>query len=717
MRAKRAPNRVHVVSPPSDQGNNDEQNRLIVRMLAQVSDKLKRSEVQREELLKELGQYRKALADLEDKSESSAKAYITLENKIKNTGSAEAKVSERISRFEKSIKDTEARLVKAAAGQALVDQRFRDTEDKFTAVTERLDETAAQQTRLDHKIEKINQDKARFVRKVERLEEIVTETQDALRAKALVLLTDQSTAAQGHAPQIPAWLGDGTDLEDPKFDKMSVPWWRKTSSMQNASMVGMILVAVLLGAAIVRFQAPAQPQTLVIDPSQIANLNVAALENDTIDIQANDFVPASRITELNNLEDQKLSERLPQTSSDEVFSINEDTPQNFQADAAPVNLTEDYSSDAQLLAALEDNPDTVAEQLNTIEPAVAAALDIEPPKPEAKPLSSLDKVAFRQDPELSNIIRREQTSVSLQERIRADGNLPDVVKQIEAQAFQGVAEAQHDLAAIYTAGHGGVQQNFEKAATWFVEASQNGIPNAQYNLGVLYHQGLGVERDLGRALYWYREAAKENHPEAQYNLGIAHIEGIGTDYNADLAAAFFEQAANNGIVEAGYNLGLIYENGLLGEANPESALFWYKIASDQGSPDAQTAMEQLASSLQIGMEDVAKLVERKQSIYEANNGDRAGTQSPQNSQSSNANDPVRLLTSQIQEQLSSFDLYPGNPDGLYGPMTQRAIKAYQAQNNLAITGKPSEELLIHMLARSLQNSTDIEALGEGSRAN
>ena len=54
--------------------------------------------------------------------------------------------------------------------------------------------------------------------------------------------------------------------------------------------------------------------------------------------------------------------------------------------------------------------------------------------------------------------------------------LPDVVKNIETQAFAGNAEAQHDLAAIYTAGHGGVNQNFERAAFWFRELQIKILP-------------------------------------------------------------------------------------------------------------------------------------------------------------------------------------------------------------------------------------------------
>src|SRR5690606_34548420 len=45
---------------------------------------------------------------------------------------------------------------------------------------------------------------------------------------------------------------------------------------------------------------------------------------------------------------------------------------------------------------------------------------------------------------------------ALSDRIKPDANLPAAIQAIEKKAFEGIPEAQHDLAAIYTAGHGGV---------------------------------------------------------------------------------------------------------------------------------------------------------------------------------------------------------------------------------------------------------------------
>ena len=43
--------------------------------------------------------------------------------------------------------------------------------------------------------------------------------------------------------------------------------------------------------------------------------------------------------------------------------------------------------------------------------------------------------------------------------------------------------------------------------TWFRKAADQGVPKAQYSLGMMYEQGRGVERSDAEAMYWYQKAA------------------------------------------------------------------------------------------------------------------------------------------------------------------------------------------------------------------
>lgn len=625
MKQGRTPDRVHVVRPPQDDYQPENASPMsmppapqnsrameIIRTLAQISDKLKRSEAERYELLAELREYRKAINELEDKADKTEKAYLSLETKIKTQGTQESELLQRQARVERALKETENKLVQASAGQNLLDQRIKTTEEFQANVTTRLDETVTQQARLDRQIEKIAQEKTRMLRKVERMEEILTETQDTLKARALVLLTDQSAASQG-LPQLPAYGGDYATAND------NLPWWKKSVRMQNVGMASMVVAALLFGWAINQMQQPEIPKIAVLENGGIAKLDMDNKRWEVVNADTSMMTPPTQ----NEIADETL---VPVQGGTAAEVIEGQTP----AAQAALNAT-----DEELMAALEENPDQLAAQLNEIAPEAKQALDITPseetPAPQTgaafNPLAKLGTKPYTQDPQVANLVSKEVANKPLGERADKDAGLPEKIQNLEQQAFAGMPEAQHDLAAIYTAGRGGVTQNFEKAAFWFREAADNDVANASYNLGVLYHQGLGVEKDLDRAIYWYREAAKDGHPEAQYNLGIAHIEGIGTSYDAPLAAAFFESAANKGIVEAAYNLGLIYENGLIGnQARAEDAILWYKIAADGGSTDAKAALSQLASSMNLEQSDINKMVEKMQGNYAESHGRRAGPQ-------------------------------------------------------------------------------------------
>ncbi len=55
---------------------------------------------------------------------------------------------------------------------------------------------------------------------------------------------------------------------------------------------------------------------------------------------------------------------------------------------------------------------------------------------------------------------------------------------------------------------------------------------------------------------------------------------------------------------------------------------------------------------------------------------------------------------EIQSTLKSLGYYSGAVDGIAGPKTAGAIRAYQQKNGLLVDGRPSAQLLSHMRQRS-----------------
>ena len=112
-------------------------------------------------------------------------------------------------------------------------------------------------------------------------------------------------------------------------------------------------------------------------------------------------------------------------------------------------------------------------------------------------------------------------------------------------AWLGVAEAQFQLAVLYDNGVG-VEKNLQKAAQWFRKAANQGHVLAQYSLSVCYDTGSGVEKDAAKAFEWCMKSAKKGFAQAQYNVGVCYRNGDGVDMNIEKAAEWYQKAAEQG---------------------------------------------------------------------------------------------------------------------------------------------------------------------------
>ncbi len=55
--------------------------------------------------------------------------------------------------------------------------------------------------------------------------------------------------------------------------------------------------------------------------------------------------------------------------------------------------------------------------------------------------------------------------------------------------------------------------------------ADQGVTEAQYKLGYMYHDRSGVAQDYTEAIKWYRLAADQGVANAQYNLGLIYGNG------------------------------------------------------------------------------------------------------------------------------------------------------------------------------------------------
>ena len=113
---------------------------------------------------------------------------------------------------------------------------------------------------------------------------------------------------------------------------------------------------------------------------------------------------------------------------------------------------------------------------------------------------------------------------------------------------------------MYSKGKG-VPQDYAEAVKWLRKAADQGVADAQFNLGLLYLGGDGVNQNYAEAAKWCRKAAEQGDVDAQFNLGLMYLKGDGVNQNYAEAAKWFRKAADQGDANTQYNLGLMYFRG------------------------------------------------------------------------------------------------------------------------------------------------------------
>jgi TPR repeat protein len=712
----------------------------IVRLLTDLGDRLRQSEKEREVLWKELEICRSQIAEMGGREGKVEKSYIALEAQMDQREVFVKELLQKQIGLEERLKEQLVTLDQSKREQEKFQDKINSIETATGSAIVRVEDALAENAKLAKRVEQLSQDKARLMHKLEAVEETLTQTQDTLKAKALVFLTDMSLAAQTNLPHTPAWTGDDTlkvraapaaaatvqkesgpiadlaaSLRPPKVAKMRA---------STAILVGLVLLGVIGGVISSQF----------VSFSDRFTLNSDGAASDEGEVTVDDgSVPDEMLEPLSDikldkeppvaLEKAKIAEK-PVTktevkssqSQDELMAQAAKIANKIEPSNAPA-MDEDGASDAMASQDLKNKADSDVVGSGDAVSEKDVADGVLPPDFESAQAAQDKAVADFKD---------YKADGSVSARIKSDKSLPKIVAGIEAKALAGDANAQHDLAAIYTAGHAGVKVNYSLAAKWFNEAAHGGIVNAQYNLAVLYHQGLGVPKDVVKAIELYRVAASNSHPEAQYNLAIAYVEGVGVEYNPQIASVYFEQAASGGIVEAAYNLGLLHENGLLGESQPDEAVFWYTLAANKGNKDAVKALKQLKTQLSMSDEDALHIAQKvaaqkpgfldmtgKPALPEQKAAVQKSiptTPPPAPQKVGAASKADAVVVSQIQEQLGRLGMYKGDADGAMSAALGSAIKSYQQKNGLKVDGVASDDVLVHMLAADVQNKQIISAL-------
>jgi localization factor PodJL len=67
---------------------------------------------------------------------------------------------------------------------------------------------------------------------------------------------------------------------------------------------------------------------------------------------------------------------------------------------------------------------------------------------------------------------------------------------------------------VLDADGGNKGANYKSASQWFRKAAERGVADSQFNLGILYARGIGVEQNLAESYKWFSLAAAQGDADA-----------------------------------------------------------------------------------------------------------------------------------------------------------------------------------------------------------
>ena len=143
-------------------------------------------------------------------------------------------------------------------------------------------------------------------------------------------------------------------------------------------------------------------------------------------------------------------------------------------------------------------------------------------------------------------------------------------------------------------------KNFLDAVRGFEKLAQSGLPEAQFNLSLLYSSGLGTPKNYKMALYWSWQAHLNDHPTAinQINEIFDLITEALRDTVANQIIDELLTVAKAGEQTSTLKLGKTYTD-LLVTPDYQSSYVWLSIAQAYGLESASGLLSQVADELTL----------------------------------------------------------------------------------------------------------------------
>lgn len=184
------------------------------------------------------------------------------------------------------------------------------------------------------------------------------------------------------------------------------------------------------------------------------------------------------------------------------------------------------------------------------------------------------------------------------------GHYATAIRAWRPLAEQGIAEAQNNLGHLYEEGLG-VSQDYTEAMRWYRLAANSELPQAQHNIGLLYYLGYGVSANPRESLRWFRLAAAQELADSQYMIGRVFHQTEGFEPDMTQALHWYSMAARRSHAEAQFMYAFMLQAGEgATEGEPFRAYVWSKLAEHNGMTNAEDIYN--ISSLALSNSEIAR---------------------------------------------------------------------------------------------------------------
>lgn len=200
--------------------------------------------------------------------------------------------------------------------------------------------------------------------------------------------------------------------------------------------------------------------------------------------------------------------------------------------------------------------------------------------------------------------------------------------------FEKAVTANNPFAAYSLAGQflrgQGVEQDDDRAfCLYSLAANHSTKPNAyaQYQLGLMWRDGIGTEVDKAVSDGWYTKAYQGflrieqdmADDKLYYRLGSMNLHGTGTPVDRSKAKEYFEKAVQLGNTDALYGLGKLYLDRSFEEYNTAKAIFYLTRAANESHTFAQYTLGKLLLKGELTERNIPEALRWLQKASDADN--------------------------------------------------------------------------------------------------